>query len=123
MKAIRVVDGAPAFVDAPEPSGEGVLVAIESASICGSDLHLIDGGMVEGRILGHEFAGLAPGGTPVAVEPLLPRWWPEIITPAVGQLLGRIVQTGVGLVRQQVMGHGGFEEAGSQEDEFACQEG
>lgn len=70
MRAVRIVDGAPAPVDAPEPEGEGVLVEIVSASICGSDLHLIDAGMVEGRILGHEFAGRTPDGTAVAVEPV-----------------------------------------------------
>ncbi len=70
MKAIRVIDGVPSFVDAPAPSGEGVLVNVVSASICGSDLHLIDGGIVEGRILGHELAGRTSDGTAVAIEPV-----------------------------------------------------
>ena len=75
MKAIRVLDGRPTLVDAPEPAGDGtvvdpVLVDIAAASICGSDLHLIESGIAEGRVLGHEFAGTAPDGTPVAVEPL-----------------------------------------------------
>jgi threonine dehydrogenase-like Zn-dependent dehydrogenase len=70
MRAVRVIDGLPTFVDAPEPEGGGVVVDIVASSICGSDLHLIDGGIAEGRILGHEFAGRAPDGTAVAVEPL-----------------------------------------------------
>ncbi len=70
MRAVRVVDGRPTLVDAPEPEGDGVLVDVVAASICGSDLHLIDDGIAEGRILGHEFAGRAPDGTAVAVEPI-----------------------------------------------------
>ena len=70
MKAVRVLDGHPSFVDAPDPGGDGVCVQVVAASICGSDLHLIDHGFAEGRILGHEFAGRTPDGTPVAVEPI-----------------------------------------------------
>ncbi|MEZ5380762.1 MAG: alcohol dehydrogenase catalytic domain-containing protein [Microthrixaceae bacterium] len=70
MKAVRIVDGAATLVDAPAPTGEGVLVDVVSASICGSDLHLIDGGLAEGRILGHEVAGRTPDGTAVVVEPI-----------------------------------------------------
>ena len=42
---------------------------VVSSSICRSDLHLLDGGIAEGMILGH---GLRhrPDGTPVAVEPM-----------------------------------------------------
>ena len=47
------------------------MVQVASSSICGSDLHLISLGWVEGQILGHEFAGYTPDGTAVAVEPLL----------------------------------------------------
>ncbi len=70
MKAVRIIDGAATFVEAPAPTGDGVLVDVVSASICGSDLHLIDNGLVEGRILGHELAGRTPDGTAVAVEPV-----------------------------------------------------
>ncbi len=80
MKAVRVVDGVAAFVDADDPTGAAddgnhagtdlVAVSVVSSSICGSDLHLIDSGFVEGLILGHEFAGRTPDGTPVAVEPV-----------------------------------------------------
>jgi len=72
MKAIRVIDGNPTLVDAPPPpNGDDVMVDIIAASICGSDLHMIDGGMAEGRVLGHEFAGTTPDGTPVAIEPIV----------------------------------------------------
>lgn len=70
MKAVRVLDGTPVFIDAPGPTGEGVRVDVVAATICGSDLHLIDHGFAEGRILGHEFAGHTPDGTAVAVEPV-----------------------------------------------------
>ena len=70
MRAVRVIDGRPMLIDAPEPEGDGVIVDIVASSICGSDLHLIDTGIAEGRILGHEFAGRAPDGTAVAVEPI-----------------------------------------------------
>ncbi|MEE3331959.1 MAG: alcohol dehydrogenase catalytic domain-containing protein [Myxococcota bacterium] len=71
MKAIRVEDGKPQWVDVPMPEGDGVRVDVVSSSICGSDLHMVNAGMVEGLILGHEFAGTTPDGTAVAVEPLI----------------------------------------------------
>lgn len=71
MKAIRVVDGAPALVDVPVPVGAEVLVKVVSSSICGSDLHMLDMGVLGERTIGHEFAGIAPDGTPVAVEPTI----------------------------------------------------
>ncbi len=71
MKAIRIVDGKPGLVNAPAPAGEGVLVDIVASSICGSDLHMLDLGLLDQRIPGHEFAGFTPDGTAVAVEPTL----------------------------------------------------
>ncbi len=73
MQAIRVIDGAPTLVDEPAPGDrdDGVRVKIHATSICGSDLHLLDLGFAEGRILGHEFAGVTPDGTAVAVEPII----------------------------------------------------
>lgn len=71
MKAVRIEDGRPTVVDIDSPKGEGVLVNIVSSSICSSDFHLIDVGAVEGRIIGHEFAGTTPDGTAVAVEPMI----------------------------------------------------
>jgi threonine dehydrogenase-like Zn-dependent dehydrogenase len=71
MRAIRVEDSAAHLVDAPMPTGEGVKIKVRSASICGSDLHMMRFGLLEGQIVGHEFAGTTPDGTAVAVEPLL----------------------------------------------------
>lgn len=71
MKAVRIESGKPQWVDVPVPEGEGVRVDVVSSSICGSDLHMMKAGMVEGIVLGHEFAGTTPDGTAVAVEPLV----------------------------------------------------
>jgi threonine dehydrogenase-like Zn-dependent dehydrogenase len=71
VKAVRVVDGAPALVDVPKPETDGVLVKVVSASICGSDLHMLDLGILGEHTIGHEFAGIAADGTPVAVEPTI----------------------------------------------------
>jgi len=51
-----------------------VRVRVRSAGICGSDLHLIDAGMIEAAAitLGHEVAGITDDGTAVAIEPLAP---------------------------------------------------
>lgn len=70
MKAVRYAGGGVAVTDVPEPSGEGVDVRVVSAGICGSDLHMTGFGIT--ATIGHEFAGLLPDGTPVAVEPLAP---------------------------------------------------
>ena len=70
MRAVRIVDGTPTLETLAGPEGDGVCVKVASSSICGSDLHLLDGGIAEGMILGHEFCGIAPDGTPVAVEPM-----------------------------------------------------
>ena len=43
---------------------------MRSAGICGSDLHLL--GSIQGITLGHELAGVAEDGTPVAIEPISP---------------------------------------------------
>ena len=50
------------------PEGDGVRVKV--VIDLRSDLHLLDGGIAEGMILGHEFCGIAPDGTSVAVEPM-----------------------------------------------------
>ncbi len=71
MKAVRVIDGAPQFVEETEPTTAGVRIRIASSSICGSDLHLIANGWVEGRILGHEFSGTTDDGQLVTVQPNL----------------------------------------------------
>jgi len=69
MRAVRVNEHQVAVVDAPEPAGDGVLVRIASAGICGSDLHMVDSMRLRAT-LGHEFAGFLPDGRLVAVEPL-----------------------------------------------------
>jgi threonine dehydrogenase-like Zn-dependent dehydrogenase len=58
-------------VQVDPPTGEGVRVRVASASICGSDLHLLAAFPLRAT-LGHEFAGWLDDGTPVAVEPLAP---------------------------------------------------
>lgn len=70
MKAVRAEGDGVAVVDVPPPSGEGVEIRVRSAGICGSDLHLLGAGLPS--TFGHEFAGILPDGTPVAVEPLDP---------------------------------------------------
>ena len=79
MKAARIESGVPSVVDVGEPAGAsdggavpgGVVVDVVSASICGSDLHMIEAGILEGRIPGHELAGIAQNGKPVAIDPSL----------------------------------------------------
>jgi threonine dehydrogenase-like Zn-dependent dehydrogenase len=72
MRAVRCCDNQIQVVDVPEPTGEGVRVKIRSASICGSDLHLVSMGFASQNTLGHEFAGLLDDGRAVAIEPLVP---------------------------------------------------
>jgi len=69
LKAVRIEESKPRLVDIEKPEGRGVLVKVVSVSICGSDLHMIQQGMVEGAVLGHELAGTTPDGRAVAVEP------------------------------------------------------
>lgn len=70
MRAVRCPEGIPTVVDVPEPTGDGVLVKVASAGICGSDLHLLSFSLP--ATFGHEFAGTLADGTPVAVEPIDP---------------------------------------------------
>ena len=72
MKAVRVEDGSLGVANVAAPSGDGVRIKVRSAGICGSDLHMLDLGMVAPVTLGHEIAGELSDGTPVAVEPLGP---------------------------------------------------
>jgi len=69
MRAVRIVDGQPRVLDVEEPSGDGVVVTVAAAGICGSDLSMIDAGWAPAVTMGHEIAGWAPDGTPVAIEP------------------------------------------------------
>jgi 2-desacetyl-2-hydroxyethyl bacteriochlorophyllide A dehydrogenase len=75
MKAIRVIDGEPTVVDEEIPTtpdggrSQDVSVKVAAVGICGSDLHLLDAGFAEGRVLGHEISGHLDDGTAVAIEP------------------------------------------------------
>jgi threonine dehydrogenase-like Zn-dependent dehydrogenase len=72
MRAVRIIGGQVSVVDVPRPAGPGVRVAVRSASICGSDLHMLEHGYHPPVTLGHEVAGELADGTPVAIEPLAP---------------------------------------------------
>ena len=61
MKAIKVENETPLLVDVSEPIGNGVEVKVVSASICGSDLHMMSLGAFGDHIIGHEFAGILDG--------------------------------------------------------------
>jgi len=70
MKAIRVIDGVPTVQDNEFAQQEGdVRVKVAAVGICGSDLHLLDAGWAEGRVLGHEISGYLDDGRAVALEP------------------------------------------------------
>jgi len=74
VRAVRVHGGKVAVDDVPATDGPGFRVRVRSAGICGSDLHLIEAGVIEAAqvTLGHEVAGLTDDDTPVAIEPLAP---------------------------------------------------
>jgi len=72
MRAVRYGANGIEVLDVPAPTGDGVRVRMKSASICGSDLHMIEHGATMGVTLGHELAGELADGTPVAIEPLAP---------------------------------------------------
>lgn len=71
MRAIRIESGKPNLVNVSLQDNDGVRVRILSSSICGSDLHLMTMNFLEGRIPGHEFAGVTDNGQAVAIEPLV----------------------------------------------------
>ncbi len=71
MKAVRVENGQPTVVDVAPPAGDGVLVNVASASICGSDFHLMEMGVLEGLVIGHELAGTTADGSAVAIDPAI----------------------------------------------------
>mgnify|MGYP001162367894 CR=1 FL=1 len=70
MKAVKFQNNQIEVCDVPNPTGEGILISVKSVGICGSDLHLIDSGMMN-VVPGHEIAGVTPNGTEVAIEPML----------------------------------------------------
>ena len=69
MRAVRRDEGSVIVVEAPEPPSSGLVLAVETAGICGSDLHMLGLGPSE-VILGHEFGGRLPDGRRVAVRPI-----------------------------------------------------
>lgn len=72
MKAVRCCDKHVHVVDVPVPQGDGVLVKVRSAGICGSDLHMMNAGYDIPSTLGHEVAGTLSDGRAVALEPIAP---------------------------------------------------
>ena len=72
MKAVRCCDKQVQVVDVPAPDGEGVIVTMRSAGICGSDLHMVNAGFDLPSTLGHEVAGTLRDGRAVALEPVAP---------------------------------------------------
>lgn len=47
----------PAEVDNPKVTDSKLLIKVERAGICGSDLHIWENGVPQGLIMGHEFSG------------------------------------------------------------------
>lgn len=72
MKAVRCQHTHVQVVDIPPPKGDGVRVKVVSSGICGSDLHMVNGGFGITSTLGHEVAGVLPDGRTVAIEPIAP---------------------------------------------------
>ncbi len=74
MQAVRWEHGEIRVRDVPSPRGEGVSVKIESAGICGSDVHVVnapDSPIYSNDItLGHELAGVTSNGVPVVIDPM-----------------------------------------------------
>lgn len=68
MLGVRNTKEGVAVVELDEPVGEGTLLTVVSASICGTDTGLVEAGST-GYTLGHEFAGIAEDGRAYAVEP------------------------------------------------------
>jgi threonine dehydrogenase-like Zn-dependent dehydrogenase len=70
VQAVKRTDAGVEVVEVDDPEGgdEFVVVEVRSASLCGSDLHLVGYGPLP-VVLGHEFAGVLDDGTPVAVDP------------------------------------------------------
>jgi 2-desacetyl-2-hydroxyethyl bacteriochlorophyllide A dehydrogenase len=75
VQAVKSTEQGIAVVEVDDPAvgrpEDGVVVEVRSASICGSDLHLVGYGALP-CTMGHEFAGMLEDGTPVAVDPNAP---------------------------------------------------
>lgn len=68
MRGVFAESGNIVLKHVEEPTGDGVLLSMSEAGICGSDLHMVENGMAPVAI-GHEFGGTLPDGTLVAVRP------------------------------------------------------
>lgn len=68
MRAVTSSQGQIQVVEKETPTGDGELISVTSAGICGSDLHLISAGLSH-VVLGHEFGGYTSDGRLVAVRP------------------------------------------------------
>lgn len=68
VRAVTSSGGRVSLVELDEPRGEGELLRVREAGICGSDLHLVASGL-QGVVLGHEFAGCLADGRRIAVRP------------------------------------------------------
>lgn len=72
MKAVRVSGpGEVELTEVPDPSpgSDEALIEVQSAALCATDRKLTIRGSDPPRVPGHEFAGLLPDGTVVAVHP------------------------------------------------------
>lgn len=68
MRAVVAQQGQIEVIEKDSPVGDGELIRVTSAGICGSDLHLISAGLSH-VVLGHEFGGYTSDGRLVAVRP------------------------------------------------------
>jgi 2-desacetyl-2-hydroxyethyl bacteriochlorophyllide A dehydrogenase len=66
VKAVRNAPPEVEVVEVDDPTGTGELVRVAAAGICASDLMYLEYG--SRAIAGHEFSGIGPDGTAVAVE-------------------------------------------------------
>ncbi len=71
MRAVRFDTQGVAVADLSGPAGEGVLVDVRAAGICGSDLAFIAAGG-QRWVPGHEIAGVTEHGDAVAIQPNWP---------------------------------------------------
>lgn len=68
MRAVRRTDDGVRVLQVDSPRGDGVVVSVEVAGICGSDVHMLEMGPSP-ITMGHEFGGRLDDGTLVAVRP------------------------------------------------------
>ena len=68
MRAVIAKDKEISVIERDIPDGDGELIRVTSSGICGSDLHMIEHGLVR-VVIGHEFGGYTTDGRLVAVRP------------------------------------------------------